>query len=85
MIPIEKLANAVWVRKDGKYPAILPDGKAWTLDTDMSKFTDRQHAEYRETLEKINVISEEMGIDLIKSPKQWGERTLQSMLSSCHT
>lgn len=45
--------------------ATLPDGTQWSPDTDMRKFTNPNHPEFNETLEKINAIRVKMGIDTI--------------------
>lgn len=41
--------------------AILPDGTEWLEDTDMEKFTNPQHPEYKATKEKIQQIRQEIG------------------------
>jgi uncharacterized protein YjbI with pentapeptide repeats len=59
------LENIIWKGKDRhKLPVVptLPDGEEWTSDTDMKRFTDREHPEYKATREKINAIREEMGL-----------------------
>lgn len=45
--------------------AMLPDGKGWTLDTDMGRFTDPSHPEFDTTLETINTLRTQMGLTLI--------------------
>lgn len=43
----------------------LPDGTKWTPDTDMERFTDTEHPEFKAILKKINAIREEMRLYLI--------------------
>lgn len=57
------------IKWDGKYPPLfptLPDGAKWTPETDMAKFINPKHPEYQATLEKINAIRKDMGIEPIK-------------------
>jgi uncharacterized protein YjbI with pentapeptide repeats len=46
--------------------AILPDGTTWSLDTDMGRFTQETHPEFRETLRKINDLRAELGFTPIE-------------------
>lgn len=48
------------------YRAILPDGTLWTTEADMERFTNPDHPDYAETLEKINAIRAEMGLEPIE-------------------
>lgn len=41
--------------------ATLPDNTKYTSDTKMEKFTDPTHPEFKDTLEKINIIREKWG------------------------
>jgi hypothetical protein len=53
------LEDVIWQGEDYKgniVSAILPDGEHWTVYTDMEKFTNRNHAEFNVTLQKINII-----------------------------
>ena len=60
------LDNVTWVMNSGRNPAILPDGTEWTPKQDLVRFTNPDHEEFEETLEKINVIRVEQGRDPIK-------------------
>lgn len=60
------LENVNWFNANGGNPTILPDGLIWTANTDMEKFTNPQHPDFNSTLEKINVIRSEAGIDALK-------------------
>lgn len=60
------LEDVQWTDKDGSNPTILPDGLAWTTNTDMEKFTNPEHPDFNSTLEKINAIRSEAGIDPLK-------------------
>ncbi|MEM9955178.1 MAG: pentapeptide repeat-containing protein [Chloroflexota bacterium] len=41
---------------------ILPDGTSWTPDTDLAKFTDRNHPDFASTREAINTIRAEIDL-----------------------
>lgn len=55
------LDNVIWGNQDGKYSATLPDGTAWTSDSDMERFTNMAHSEFQSTRDKINTIREKQG------------------------
>lgn len=57
------LENVNWFNANGGSPTILPDGVEWTKDTDMEKFTNSEHPDFNSTLEKINTIRLEVGIN----------------------
>ena len=43
--------------------AILPDGKDYSKDTDMARFTDPTHPGFAKTLDKITKLRKELGFD----------------------
>ncbi|MEO1286856.1 MAG: pentapeptide repeat-containing protein [Chloroflexota bacterium] len=52
-----KLDNVVYSEN-----SVLPDGTRWTPDTDLAKFTDRNHPNFASTREAINTIRAEMDL-----------------------
>ena len=55
---------ATWVDWSDKTPeAMLPDGTRWTPDTEMGRFTDLEHPEFAETLEKIEAMRQELELN----------------------
>jgi hypothetical protein len=61
------LENVIWELESPEQTitATLPDGIKWTSDTDLQRFIDPKHPEYESTLEKINTIRDEMGLEVI--------------------
>lgn len=55
------LDNVKWALNDGTNRATLPDGTIWTAETDMKRFTNTEHLEYKSTLDTINEIREKQG------------------------
>ena len=50
-------------------PATLPDGKTYTVNTDMGRFTDLSHPEYSATLKIINDIRRKSGLFVVPNWK----------------
>jgi uncharacterized protein YjbI with pentapeptide repeats len=53
------LEDVTWQGEDYRgqmVTATMPDGEKWTVYTNMEKFTNRNHAEFNMTLQKINII-----------------------------
>lgn len=62
------LANVwcvIWANDDNGFPAVLPDGIKWKPGTDMKKYTDPDHHEYKATYEKIKAIRKEINRSLL--------------------
>jgi hypothetical protein len=59
------LRDVKLIKYDGSNPAILPDGIKWTIQEDMTRFTNPEHPEYLSTLEKINEIRKKLGCNPI--------------------
>lgn len=48
------------------FNSTLPNGKLWTVATDTAKFTNRDHSEFKTTLNEINTIRKNNGLRALK-------------------
>ena len=56
ILPSQRYQNAISSHELYLYCAMLPDEEKYTPTTDMKKYTDPQHSEFQETLDKIEKI-----------------------------
>ena len=63
------LEDVIWQGEDYKgntVTATLPDGEKWSVYTDMEKYTNRNHADFAITLQRINRIRSGLGYPTIE-------------------